>query len=274
MVTPNSIIPYKYLFSESFIRQLFEGETVSFRVDGDFFVVPADALECPQALSRLVAAHQPALHENQYATESGLVHCWQHILTAEWHRSPIHTITTARNNKHLPALVETALQVHMLGLEPLFLTPILSQAADQFLMAEIATNTDLLTQDNGLAWIHSALVNVIAKSLRPWSFQAPSLTVSERVILIYLLADLSTSKAKKLLHAEKKHAQRHAMPEVINNATNRALRRWHHQNLSLTPQQHILRFAATMRYLNRVRRAQEPASIDTEVVMDLVRNAK
>lgn len=286
MAAPHSA--YRYLFSTPFLKQFFNGDAVTFQLEGNFYAIPAESLSNPVSLARMSSTHQriaqsrpemwrqeprPSLsHTTGDALSEGLVACWQELLKAE--QLSTGSRPSGDGPKLFPPLLETALLVHLLGLEP-HSACVLSQATDDFLVREVAPQ--MMREPHQLNAYSSecvaALVNVIAKALRPWPFQAPPLTTYQRVILCYLLSDLATAKSKKLLHEEKKHTHRRELPQVINNAVNRALKRWHRRGLQLSPAQLLLRAAAMFRYVRNIRQGVTPDELDTAVVIDCVERA-
>jgi hypothetical protein len=174
--------------------------------------------------------------------------------------------------KRLPALIEHALLVHLLGLEDRRRKAVLSAAADRLLVHRLVPAArEVGAKQNRHEPIAVLLVSVIATALRPWPFVAPELTTTERVILLALLGELATAKSRKLLHQEKQHADSHREPEVIRAAVNRALSRWAERVHAVSPKQRIDCVAAGFRCLNRLRRGVDPRARDLEIVRELVR---
>jgi hypothetical protein len=174
--------------------------------------------------------------------------------------------------KRLPALIEHALLVHLLGLEDRRRKAVLSAAADRLLVHRLVPAArEVGAKQNRHEPVAVLLVSVIATALRPWPFVAPELTTTERVILLALLGELATAKSRKLLHQEKQHADSHREPEVIRAAVNRALSRWAERVHAVSPKQRIDCVAAGFRCLNRLRRGVDPRARDLEIVRELVR---
>jgi hypothetical protein len=231
---------------------------------------PDLAFTSPVSLAEFAAVTAP-----EYDAEPGS----GHPLTQHWYAqlsAALPDLTGANSTsdqpKRLPALIEHALLVHLLGLDDRRRKAVLSAAADRLLVHRLVPAArEVGAKHNRHEPIAVLLVSVIATALRPWSFLAPELTTTERVILLALLGELATAKSRKLLHQEKQHADSHAEPEVIRAAVNRALSRWPERVHAVSPKQRIDRVAAGFRCLNRLRRGVDPRARDLEIVRELLR---
>ena len=223
----------------------------------------------PVSLAEFAAATAP-----QYDAEPGS----GHPLTQHWYAQLSAALpdlgqhAAADQPKRLPPLIEHALLVHLLGLDDRRRKAVLSAAADRLLVHRLVPAArEVGAKQNRHEPIAVLLVSVIATALRPWSFVAPELTTTERVILLALLGELATAKSRKLLHQEKQHADSHREPEVIRAAVNRALSRWADRVHAVSPKQRIDRVAAGFRCLNRLRRGVDPRARDLAIVHELIR---
>jgi hypothetical protein len=228
------------------------------------------AFTSPVSLAEFAAVTAP-----EYDAESGS----GHPLTQHWYAQLSAALPDIGNDaaamdqpKRLPALIEHALLVHLLGLDDRRRKAVLSAAADRLIVHRLVPAArEVGAKHNRHEPVAVLLVSVIATALRPWSFVAPELTTTERVILLALLGELATAKSRKLLHQEKQHADSHREPEVIRAAVNRALSRWPERVHAVSPKQRIDRVAAGFRCLNRLRRGVDPRARDLEIVRELVR---
>ena len=216
----------------------------------------------PSALARIASAAAPKAQDDAGAG-APFSQRWYLLLCAE--------LDTHAEEASLPPLVESALLVHLLGLEPREHKAVLSAAADNLLLHRLLPSARAVGGRNQRHEpVAVALVSVLAKALRPWTFEAPPASVDQRVLLLALLSELGTSKARKLLHQAKKHASRHAQPERIRAAVNRGLDRLPQRAAALSPRRRIDHVAAALRYLNRQRRGLQPRARDQAIVSQLL----
>lgn len=227
---------------------------------------------CPAALAALASAGAPWI-DAEPGTGGPIAEQWAQVLAARLDKAGIAAVGLAEQGeeKALPGLVESALLVHLLGLEDRRHKAVLADAADRVLMHHLLPMARAVGgRNNRHEPVAAYLVSVIARALRPWSFEAPRLSPAQRVLLLTLLAELGTSKARKLLHQEKKHADRQSAPGLIKAAVNRSLTRLPERQRALSPRQRIDRVAAGLRYLNRVRRGTDPRARDVAIVGELL----
>jgi len=237
--------------------------------------IPEDACRCPPWLADIAREH--ALSTIYGEVEAKLGHdasyYWNRLLTEEINEAgllPCHAEQVGQK-KAFPPLTESALLVHILGLENPSQKAVLSDAVDHILRGCLMSAAKAVGgKDNRHEPVAAYLTSVIAKALRPWSFKAPKLQSVERVILLFTLAELATGKGRKLLHEEKKHAHKHEEPEVLRNAANLALKRWQYHLHASSPRLRVDRVASAFRYLNRIRRGKEPRARDLQIVADML----
>lgn len=231
--------------------------------------LPPVIARSPAALVELAAASAPE-HGAEPGAGHSLVQSWYALLDAELGEG-FASVDDVDTPKRLPPLVESALLVHLLGLEDRGRKAVVSAAADRLLVQRLIPAARAVgARNNRHEPVAVLLVGVVAAALRPWSFAAPSLTTDQRIVLLALLAELATGKARKVLHEEKQHAGSHAHPEAIRAAVNRALARWPGCVHEVSPKQRIDRVAAGLRYLSRVRRGAEPRVRDLAIVAELL----
>jgi hypothetical protein len=242
----------------------------------DVVELPDEVLASPVALAEFAASSAP---EHDLYPGEGYPLTLTHTLTLHWEAilgaaaSELLPVSAADVDtpKRLPGIIELALLVHLLGLEDSRRKAVVAAAADRLLVHRlIPAAREVGAKHNRHEPIAAYLVSVIAVALRPWSFAAPPLTCEQRIVLLALLAELATGKARKLLHQEKQHADAHAEPELIRAAVNRMLDRWPERVHAVSPKQRIDRVAAGFRYLNRVRRGVDPRARDLALVVELV----
>lgn len=230
-------------------------------------------LHNPETLTRLTAEYAPT-EEDPMGNARFFTSAWMTILVDDIKRAGVLSFDASSVGapKRLPRLTEAVLLSHILGLEAPDRRAILSRSADGLLVHVLLPAARAVgASKNRHEPLAGYLVNAIARILRPWTFTAAELTTQQRVVLIYLLAELATGTSRKLLHAEKKHAERHADPAVIRQAVNRALARWPKRVHELSPRQRIDRVAAGFRYLNRVRRGRQARARDLAIVAEMLR---
>jgi hypothetical protein len=233
-------------------------------------VRPATTMMAPASPVSLAELAQGAAPDHDAEPGSG------HPLTQHWYAQlsaalpDLTKMDVAMGEvKRLPLLIEQALLVHLLGLEDRRRKAVLSAAADRLLVHRLVPAArEVGAKQNRHEPIAVLLVSVVATALRPWTFVAPELTTTERVILIGLLGELATAKARKLLHQEKQHADSHDEPAAIRAAVNRALSHWDERVHAVSPKQRIDRVAAGFRCLNRVRRGVDPRPRDLAIVAE------
>jgi len=224
----------------------------------------------PAALAELAAASAPE-QEAEPGSAQALVQRWYALLCVGLGELDDTSADDVGTPRRLPPLVEGALLVHLLGLEDHRRKAVLSAAADRLLVHRFIPAAHAVgSKHNRHEPLAALLVGVVAVALRPWRFEAPPLTTDQRVVLVALLAELATSKARKLLHDEKRHAGTHERPEVLRAAVNRALARWPDRVHAVSPKQRIDRVAAGFRYLGRVRRGADPRARDLAIVAELL----
>ncbi|MCX4247376.1 hypothetical protein [Paraliomyxa miuraensis] len=234
--------------------------------------LPPELVGSPPALADRAAASAPAHDAEPGAGYMHVLH-WYELLGTQldWgalERTGAEGVGTPRR---LPPLLHSALLVHLLGLEDRRRKAVLSAAVDRLLVHRFIPAAHAVgSRNNRHEPVAALLVSVIGAALRPWSFVAPALRPDERIVLVALLAELATSKALKLLHDERQHADAHDEPQRIRTAVNRALARWPGCVHEVSPKQRIDRVVAGMRYLSRVRRGTEPRVRDLAIVGELL----
>lgn len=232
--------------------------------------LPAAVARSPTALAELSAASAPE-HGAEPGAGHSLVQRWYALLAAALGEPGRASVDAVGTPKRLPPLVESALLVHLLGLEDRGRKAVVSAAADRLLVQRLIPAAHAVgARNNRHEPVAVLLVGVVAAALRPWSFAAPPLTTDQRIVLVALLAELATGKARKVLHEEKQHAGSHAHPEAMRAAINRALARWPGCVHEVSPKQRIDRVVAGLRYLGRVRRGAEPRARDLAIVAELL----
>lgn len=232
--------------------------------------LPPAIARSPTALAELSAASAPE-HGAEPGAGHSLVQRWYALLAAALGEPGHASVDDVDTPKRLPPLVESALLVHLLGLEDRGRKAVVSAAADRLLVQRLIPAAHAVgARNNRHEPVAVLLVGVVAAALRPWSFAAPPLTTDQRIVLVALLAELATGKARKVLHEEKQHAGAHAHPEAMRAAVNRALARWPRCVHEVSPKQRIDRVAAGLRYLGRVRRGTEPRARDLAIVAELL----
>jgi hypothetical protein len=227
--------------------------------------IPTEVRRCPQRL----AEHAAAVELDPPARS---FHLYQALLT-DLESSGVLRFDASQvgQQKELPPLIESALLVHLLGLEPPGAEPLLGKAADRLLVHHfIPAAREVGAAQNRHEPLSGYLVSVLARALRPWPFDAPPLTTDERIVIMLTLSELATAKARKLLCAEKKHRSKHQEGEVIGHAADLALARLPDRITGLSPKLRIDRVSSALRYLNRVRRGEDPRTRDRLVVASLM----
>lgn len=230
-------------------------------------------LHNPQSLARLTAEYAPT-EEDPMGNARFFTSAWMTILVDDVKRAGVLNFdaSSVGTHKRLPRLTEAVLLCHVLGLEASDRRAILSRAADGLLVHVLLPAARAVgASSNRHEPLAGYLVTVIASILRPWTFTAPPLSTRQRVVLIHALAELATGTSRKLLHAEKKHADSHPDPAMIRHAVNRALARWPKRVHELSPRQRIDRVTAVFRYLNRVRRDRQARARDLAIVAEMLR---
>lgn len=237
---------------------------------GEPDALPPAIAGSPPALAELVTASAPELTAEPGSSHP-LVQRWYELLCAQLPALDDVSAEDVGTPRPLPPLVQSAVLVHVLGLENRQYKAVLSAAVDRLLVHRfIPAARSVGAKSNRHEPIAGLLVGVVGATLRPWSFAAPPLSTAHRVVLIALLAELATSKARKLLHEEKRHAEHHDQPGAIRAAVNRALARWPGCVHEASPKQRIDRVAAGLRYLGRVRRGTDPRARDAAIVAELL----
>ena len=236
-------------------------------------LIPAATRANPVLLARFASEHAPT-HRGPVGAGQPFTSRWYEALVADLSKAGFDELdaSSVGQTKQLPELVHHALLVELLGLEDIWHKAVLAQAADRLLVHYLLPRArEVGASSNRHEPVAAYLVSVLAAALRPWSFDAPPLRVHEREVIVALLAELATGKARKLLHHEKKHAERHPEPDAkrLRAAVNRALDRLPARVHGPSPKQRIDRVAAGFRYLNRIRREREPRARDHAIVLEL-----